>query len=145
MIFDTDSPISAICYGRVSHDNKPWHNGRSLNTHLFVYLEKGSLKMQVDKTVYSMEKGDVLLIPKDTPYRPVEVNEISYYFLHFLAEPAEERESQLHMRFNHLLPDGEFEFSYWGGHSNVKLNALSPTADSDSVHSNFSKIASLNI
>lgn len=145
MIIDTNSPINAICYGRVSQDKKPWHDGRSLNAHMFVYLEKGFLKMQVGNTKYDMEKGDILLIPKNTVYRPLEVKEISYYFLHFFAETSTEKEAPLHMRFNHRLPDGEFEFFYWGGHSNVKINDLSHTADNDSVRNIFNKIASLNI
>ncbi len=145
MIIDTNEPINAICYGRVSQDKKPWHNGRRLNTHMFVVLEKGFLKMQVEKTVYDMQKGDILLIPQNTFYRPIEVKEISYYFLHFSAEIANEKEAPLHMRFNPRLPDGEFEFFYWGGHSNIKINTLSHTADNDAVRKILNKIASLNI
>ena len=145
MIIDTNAPIKAICYGRVSKDKKPWHNGRKLNTLMFVYLEKGFLKMQVDKTLYKMEKGDILLIPNETFYRPIEVKDISYYFLHFFAETAEENESELHMRFNPRLPNGDFEFFYWGGHSNVKINMLSHMADNDSVRKILNKISSLNI
>jgi YesN/AraC family two-component response regulator len=112
---------------------------------MFVYLEKGFLKMQVGKTVHIMEKGDLLLIPKGTPYRPIEVKDVSYYFLHFLAAPAQESKDQLHMRFNHRLPEGEFEFSYWGGHSNVKINALNHTADNDSIRNIINKIAAISI
>ncbi len=145
MIINTDAPIKAICYGRVSKDKTPWHNGRSLNTHMFVVLEEGFLKMQVEKTVYSMQKGDILFVPQNTFYRPLEVKEVCYYFLHFSAVTAMEKEEQLHMRFNPVLPEGEFEFFYWGGHSNVKINTLSHTADDDAVRKILNKIATLNI
>lgn len=145
MIINTNAPIKAICYGRVSKDKAPWHNGRKLNTNMLVCLEKGSLKMQVDKTVYNMQKGDILLVPRDTFYRPLEVKDISYYFIHFTAEEAEKTENQLHMRFNPLLPDGDYEYFYWGGHSSVKLNMLTHTADNDAVCKILDKIATLNI
>jgi len=145
MIIDTNAPINTICYGRVSQDKKPWHNGRRINTHMLVCLEKGFLKMQVGKNLYSMEKGDIILIPEDTFYRPIEVKEISYYFLHFSATVANKKDEPLHMSFNPRLPEGDFEFSYWGGHSNVKIKTLSHTADNDDVRKILNKIAALNI
>ena len=145
MIINTDAPIKAVCYGRVSKDKVPWHNGRKLNANMLVCLEKGSLKMQVDKTVYNMQKGDILLVPVDTFYRPLEVKDISYYFLHFSAQLTEKAENQLHMRFNPLLPDGDYEYFYWGGHNSVKLNMLTHTADNDAVRKILDKIGALNI
>ena len=145
MIINTDAPIKAESYGRVRRDKELWHNGRTLDTNLFVFVESGFLKMMIGNDVFDLKKGDILLIPANTFYRPLKVSKLEYYFIHFIADVTTENRETLHMSFNPTLPEGDFEFNYWGGHPTVKINTLTHTTNNDDVRNILNKIASLNI
>lgn len=144
MTVNTDSAIKAISYGRVTQKNV-WHNGRTLNTNMFVYIDAGRLKMQVGEECFSLKKGDLLFVPPGRFYRPLEVSGLEYYFIHFLSGTVPAAPEGLGFRSNPLLPDGDYEFSFWGGDPNVTLNTFTPCAENGAVKDIFLKIAALNI
>ncbi len=144
MTINIDGSIKAISYGRVTQ-KAPWHTGRKLNTNLLVYVDVGRLKMEVGKEVYSLKKGDILCIPENTFYRPVEASALEYYFIHFTAVTDEASANELHFRANPLLPEGDYEYSYWGGAQTVTLGNLIDCSSNEAVKNIFRRIAALNI
>ena len=75
MTINTDGRIKALSYGRVTQ-KAPWHSGRKLDANLLVYVNSGRLKMDVDGTAYRLIKGDLLLIPENVFYRPLEAHDL---------------------------------------------------------------------
>lgn len=144
MIINTDSAIKTLSYGRVTQ-KAPWHSGRRIDANLILYVNSGELKMEVEGKAYSLCKGDLLCVPKDAFYRPLEVSGLEYFFIHFSAGalPAETEDLSLHS--HSLLPDGDYGFTIWGGDPNLTLSPLTPCAENESVRDIFLKIASLNI
>lgn len=145
MKLNTDAPIKVVSYGRVSNKNSPWHIGRSINYNLFVYIESGSLKMQIGDEIFSVSKGGLLLIPGKTFYRPLAANGLSYYFIHFTADTEESVSDELHFQSNPLLPEGDYEFSYHGGTKTVTIPSVSDCSSNETVKRIFRRIAELNV
>ena len=144
MIINTDSTIKTLGYGRVTQ-KAPWHTGNTLNANLLLYVNSGRLKMQVDGMTYSLGKGDLLCIPENAFYRPLEVSGLEYFFIHFSADTSAAEAEDLNLHSHPRLPDGDYGFTIWGGNPNLTLSPLTPCAENESVRDIFLKIASLNI
>ena len=145
MKLNTDAPIKVVSYGRVSDKNSPWHLGRYIDCNIFVYIDSGNLKMQIDDEIFSVSKGGLLLIPAKTFYRPLSADGLSYYFMHFTAETSESTADELHFTANPLLPEGDYEYSYHGGTNTVSLSTFSDCSSNETVKSIFRRIAKLNV
>ncbi len=145
MKVNTDGALKALRYGRVSNKNSAWHSGRRLEVNLFVYVDGGSVKMQIGDETYSADKGNLLLIPANTFYRPISANNFSYYFIHFTAETAESGTDELHFEANPLLPDGDYDYAYRGGTQTVTLPTYADCSSNDTVKRIFRRIAELNV
>ncbi len=91
MTFLVNDKIFIRLFGLAKHDAGNWHNGRKLTNNLIVYMNSGSLQMEIDGNVYEAKKGDALFVGKGTFYRPLESQGCSYYFFHF---DAEERDAE---------------------------------------------------
>lgn len=142
---DHGSPIRATSYGRVKKEQGAWHGGRSIRYHLLVYVVSGSVRMQVAETIHALEAGDILCIPANTFYRPLEAQGLEYFFLHFLAASAVQGEEDLHFHANPLLPSGDYEYSFWGGSSVSVIEPVTHCAENKAVKDIFLRIAALNI
>lgn len=93
MYFDLKQNMSVRLFGRVLHKKGAWHNGRILSSHLMIFCIDGELQIQIDKTIYMINKGDVLIIPKSTFYKPISKCGCEYYFIHFEADTVEDNEA----------------------------------------------------
>lgn len=144
MIINTDSTIKALGYGRVTQ-KAPWHTGKSLTANLLLYVNSGKFKMQIDGKTYSLCKGDLLCIPDGSLYRPLEVSDLEYFFIHFSADTSAAETEDLNLHSHPLLPDGDYGFTIWGGDPNLTLDLLTRCKENESVRDIFLKIASLNI
>ncbi len=144
MTVNTDGIIKAISYGRV-RQKAPWHSGRTLNANLFVYVDAGRLKMQVGKEAFSLKKGDILCVPENTFYRPLEASSLEYYFIHFSADTRPAETEGLGFRSNPMLKGGDYELSVWGGDPNVRLSPLTHCAENEAVREIFVKLSSLRL
>ena len=83
-----------------------------MKNHLLIIFTDGSLSMQVDDEQYNVRCGDALLIPRQTPYRPLQSTGCEYYFFHFSSPEATQKASEIKIRTNPDLPDGDYAFSY---------------------------------
>lgn len=101
--------------------------------------------MEVEGKAYSLCKGDLLCVPKDAFYRPLEVSGLEYFFIHFSADTARAETEDLNLRSHPLLHDGDYGFSFNGGNPNLTLNPLTHCSGIESVREIFLKIASINI
>lgn len=144
MIINTFSTIKALGYGRVTQ-KAPWHTGKIPTANLLLYVNSGKFKMQIDGKTYSLCKGDLLCIPEGTLYRPLEVSDLEYFFIHFSADTSAAETEDLNLRSHPFLPDGDYGFTIWGGDPNLTLNLLTRCTGNESVRDIFLKIASLNI
>ncbi len=134
MIFSLNGRMNVKMFGCVSYKKGYWHKGRTVANHLLVYLIAGTLTMRIGKKSYPAEAGDLLFIPKDTPYKPEESSGCTYYFFHFKAEETE-REKKGMLAVPALANDCE-GFSYMLGNKNqctVKLDALSTPQNRPSI------------
>lgn len=71
-----------------SYENrKGWvHNGRKLNTNLFVCIEEGNCSFKINNTLYYLEKNDFIIIPRNTFYKPCTSNYCRHWFGHFYGD-----------------------------------------------------------
>lgn len=103
------------------------------------------MKMQVGCNEYLLRKGDVICIPANTFYKPLEAEKLEYYFIHFTVDSATVNDENLHFHSNPLLPSGDFEYSFWGGSSAFVIDTLTHCAENEYVKDVFLRISSLNI
>lgn len=69
--------------GKVREDVGWSHSGRKLNVNLLVVFHRGNCTITIDGAVYTFEKGDIAIIPRDTLYAPNTENFCEYTFFHF--------------------------------------------------------------
>lgn len=111
MYYDLDKAIKVTSFGRVHQPHGFWHSGRSLNRNLFLYLSDGTLRLKSGGVIYDMSAGDILIIPKDTRYTPLESSGCSYFFVHFRADEGIPSQNRLIID-RHNLPEGDFGCNY---------------------------------
>ncbi len=85
MYFNMDKPVNAVMFGKMTQSRGHWHNGRCINNHMLLYIISGKLNMQVGNKVYCILPGELLLIPENTFYKPLDTSGCTYYFFHFNA------------------------------------------------------------
>ena len=88
MYFNMDKTVNAVMFGKMTQTCGYWHNGRRINNHMLLYFVSGRLSMQVGNDVYCVCPGELLLIPQNTFYKPLDTNGCTYYFFHFTADSA---------------------------------------------------------
>lgn len=80
---DLGKPWDLSMFGRV-RQKKNWEHGeRKLNVHLLVIAIDGQAEFGYLDTVFSVQKGDCLLIPARTSYTAGTSSFCEYYFFHF--------------------------------------------------------------
>ena len=86
MIFNLENPVKVKQFGYVHQKCGAWHKGTVRESHLVIYCTDGEINMQILEDTYNLEPGDILLIPRNTFYRPLEAGGCKYYFFNFDAE-----------------------------------------------------------
>ena len=82
MYIDTDFPIRVSHFGRTNLKGI-WHGIKASKTNILMYVLDGSVTMSINSQIYHVSSGDILLIPKDSMYGPVECESISYFYIPF--------------------------------------------------------------
>ncbi len=59
------------------------HNGRKLNTNLFVCIEEGSCSFKINDKEHHLQKNDFLIVPQNTFYVPRTSEYCRHWFGHF--------------------------------------------------------------
>ena len=112
MFFDLNQCVCVNMFGHVHKLQGYWHPIRAIPQYLLIYLTQGTLRMAIQRTTYRMEAGHMLLIPPDTPYRPLESDGCTYYFFHFSATECEESPYAAYVHENTALPSGDYAYFY---------------------------------
>jgi len=86
MIYNLDATIRVRMFGHVSQKCGGWHNGARPSIDIMLYCTDGEINMKIDDAIFHIEKGDLLIIPPNTFYRPLAGGSCQYYFFHFEAE-----------------------------------------------------------
>ena len=157
MIIDTSKEISIKQYGKVSHNEGNWHSGRTVPYHLIIFIETGSFKMRIDhKTVFCTEK-DLVIVPRDTYYQPLESDGAVYYFfqiqtddLHEIPNDANVVLSKKYTKTFYSPPDGEelesHNFDYYRINFShiISVETVTHCLDNMPIQKAISRIASLD-
>lgn len=132
-------------FGKITQTKGFWHNGRSLNTYLLVYCILGNINMLVDNVVYSLQPSDILIIPVDTFYKPLQSDGCTHYFFHFFAECL--KESHLKPSLTKLAqkPDGKgFSYTYTSSFDGIiDVDILTKHCNNAYVYSVFERAVDL--
>lgn len=82
--FDISRMVRCYQFGRMKQKNG-WERTdiHSIAKNLFVFLIDGQADFYVDGADYTLQAGDVLIIPARTPYRAFTEDFCEYYFYHF--------------------------------------------------------------
>jgi AraC-like DNA-binding protein len=75
--------------GKFSQKNNWNHTGKKLNYNLLVYIESGSCEFVINNKTLFLNKNDILIIPKNTFYKPNTVEGCSYMYFWFRADVSD--------------------------------------------------------
>ena len=158
MIIDTSKPISIKQFGRVSQQKGNWHNGKTMPFHLFLFVEKGSFKMKIDKKTVICNEKDLIAIPQGTYYRPLDSQGTIYCFFQVIAEtcdaPQNETNVVLCSKYTkkiRLTPDSKETDSYNFNHFSmnrafcITVNTVTHCIDNIPIQKIIQRLSSLNI
>ena len=146
MLIDTDKPIKAVQFGKVSKSRGRWHSGIKAMNHMLIYFTGGSMKMQVGDAVIATQPQDILLIQQGEFYRPLDSDGVSYYFFHFRTPQAQPKQGELRFREESKLPEGQYAYYYIADMNPViQVGTLSHCAGKSAVKSVFERAAALRI
>lgn len=146
MFFNINQPIKTIMFGKITEKKGFWHNGRSLSNHLLVYCTQGSVAMRVADTIYHLGEGDILIIPADTYYIPLQSEGCTYYFFHFLADCSTVSHEKLTMTKTAEHPSTKEGYSYTYSASIdriIEVNVLTKKCNNARVYGIFERAAEL--
>lgn len=153
MRFDLDKPVYVNMFGKYTQTIGYWEKKHSITSNLMIYVIDGSFNMIIDDTVYHAEQGDVLLIPSNVVYQPLECDGTSYYFLHFIATATDKPPAFFHnviSAFSDYSAIG-YLYSYYGyqGLKNydsvVEIQTHIKNITSNKIEELFKRIAQINI
>lgn len=85
MVYNLDAPIRTKMFGHIFQPKGAWHNGTRLKCTIVIYCTDGVMQMQLENQLFRVEKGDLLVIPPDMRYRPLDGGACGYYFFHIDA------------------------------------------------------------
>ena len=72
--------------GKTKEKNGWSHSGRQMEYNLFVYFHGGECVFDIDGEKIEYKKGNIAIVPKNTPYRPYTDAGTEYTFFHFDGE-----------------------------------------------------------
>jgi len=81
---DISNKMSCSMFGRMKQTNgwKP-NYPRSIDKNLFIFVIDGEATFCIEKTVYEVSTGDILIIPSETIYIAKTEDFCDYFFFHF--------------------------------------------------------------
>lgn len=97
MLINMDYPINVLYWGK-THKKGCWHKGSTKSTHLLLYLLEGAFKMVIESKEITVNAGDILFIPQGTFYRPIEVTEVTFCYVHFITPAASLQENDIQIK-----------------------------------------------
>jgi AraC-like DNA-binding protein len=118
---DISQAIHCSRFGRMKQKNG-WERSdfRSIEQNLFVFLIDGQADFQVAGHDYSLQTGDVLIIPSNTLYKAYTDDFCEYYFYHFdgqIRQSEQPAYSPLPRRFSFDLPALNDPHIYFSDHT----------------------------
>ena len=118
---DISKAIHCSRFGRMKQKNG-WERSdfRSIEQNLFVFLIDGQADFQVAGHDYSLQTGDVLIIPSNTLYKAYTDDFCEYYFYHFdgqIRQSEQPAYSPLPRRFSFDLPALHDPHIYFSDHT----------------------------
>ena len=90
MIYDLDDKIRVKMFGHVSQKHGKWHNGSISHNCTILYCTFGEINMQISDEIFHVETDDLLLIPRNTHFRPLDGGSCKYYFFNFESTVLED-------------------------------------------------------
>ena len=92
MVYNLDYPFRVKMFGNVFQKSGNWHNGKKSSANILIYCTEGEMNIKINEKVFNLKRGDLLFIPENSLYIPLEGGCCRYYFFHFSAPEAEENE-----------------------------------------------------
>ncbi len=125
-ILDISKTIHCYRFGRMKQ-KKGWERSdfRSIEQNLFILLIDGQADFQAAGKDYTLQPGDVLIIPADTRYKAYTEDFCEYYFYHFDGEIRQAERpprSPLPHRFSFDLPITSDPYIYFSDHTQTTQN-----------------------
>ncbi|MBO5912049.1 MAG: AraC family transcriptional regulator [Clostridia bacterium] len=146
MFFDVDKPIKVSGFGRISQSAGHWHADWKRHNFLLLYLSQGDLVMWVGDHEVPMKAGDVLIVPPNTPYRPLQSNGCTYYHFYFFASPCEKAESNFSIDRSYCKGLPNFSFSYsFTEHTVIELQELTHNTEDSRLSKIINRCAELDL
>lgn len=146
MFFDVDKPIKVSGFGRIGQSAGFWHADWERRDFLLLYLSQGDLVMWVGDHEVSMKAGDVLIIPPNTPYRPLQSNGCTYYHFYFFATLCEKAESHFSISHSYCKGLPNFSFSYsFTEHTVIELQELTHSTEQSRLNKIINRCAELDL
>lgn len=108
MIYNLDDEIRVRTFGRISHSKGAWHSGQCTPYSTLLYCILGAFDMNVESEIFHVEPADVLLIPPNTFFVPLDGGACEYYVVSFLATTVTEKmaKNKLNVTRRITLNDG---------------------------------------
>lgn len=85
MIYSLDHIVKVKMFGHVYQEKGHWHNGSKSPDSTVIYCTDGEINMNVGESVFHLDPGDLLLLPRETTYKPLDGGFCKYYFFNFEA------------------------------------------------------------
>ncbi|GEM_PF-3184411 len=160
MVVDLDSPINVKMFGKTTQKSGFWQDQKnqeqslqSISSNLIIYVTSGTFNMRIEDNIYSINDGDVVIIPANTVYQPRESDGCSYYFVHFSANTYESTPpsniSKSLLRYQEANDTG-YAYNYYGITYNSAITLPIHIRQENfksyySLHNVFERAARLNI
>ena len=96
-----------------AQEKQGWsHSGRCMKINLLTVIRRGHCTFRINETEYALEAGDVVLVPKNTYYKPHTDSSCEYTFFHFDGELCELDENSLSKRSDEPSTDTASLYGY---------------------------------
>jgi len=108
MIYNLDNEIRVRIFGRIAHNKGAWHNGQCSPNTTLLYCIQGAFDMSVGNENFHVEPADVLLIPPNMFFVPLDGGACEYYVVSFSATTVTENvaKNKLNVTRRITLNDG---------------------------------------
>ncbi len=84
---DISKPITCFMMGRMKQKNGwEFQKVRKIKQNLFVFMIDGTADFSVELCTYSLKKGDIFIIPAESPYFANTKESCEYFFFHFSGQ-----------------------------------------------------------
>ena len=146
MYFNMDKPVNAVMFGKMTQTSGFWHDGRQTKNHMLIYPVVGSFDMLVGGKLFSARPGELLFIPENTFYKPLDSDGCTYYFFHFSAtQDLPDTVMPVTIK-NDTLPDNCYAYLYSVNKKNViKIDIFTHIKNHNAIDNIFFRLAGVNV